>query len=321
MQIQPFNHTDADYAALIALTKLLDPELHLTIDLLRAEEAEFTARNQVTRVLGLVGQEVVASGLYWQSTQASTEPYHFSLSVHPAYQASDLPAQLHQYLLDCIAQAHPTAIVSQAKEDDHYRTRLLEASDFVLKMRFPRSRLDVTGVDPAAYADRRAQLAAEGIDFVTLADVMQADPNWQRHIWQLFTIIEQDVPAPEGVTTTSFEEYAEYYTADWFLPASWTIAVDTTQTGAARYVGMCVVNTMPSRPDSLFAGITGVVPLYRRRKIALILKVCSAAYAQQQGYRYIHTDNEENNPMYTLNLQLGFAPLPALVYYKKEGRA
>jgi mycothiol synthase len=51
-----------------------------------------------------------------------------------------------------------------------------------------------------------------------------------------------------------------------------------------------------------------------------MLKVCSARYAQQHGYRYITTDNEENNPMYRLNLQLGFEPLPAWVYYEKQVR-
>ena len=105
-----------------------------------------------------------------------------------------------------------------------------------------------------------------------------------------------------------------------FRPESWAIAVDATQAGAQRYVGMSVVNIMPTRPDTLFAGITGVVPSHRRRKIATMLKVCSARHAQQHGYRYITTDNEENNPMYRLNLQLGFEPLPAWVYYEKQVR-
>jgi hypothetical protein len=32
----------------------------------------------------------------------------------------------------------------------------------------------------------------------------------------------------------------------------------------------------------------------------------------------IETDNEENNPMYQLNLQLGFAPQPAELDFHKD---
>ncbi len=319
VKIERFHDTDEEYTAMIELSTLLDPEVHLTIDLLRADEREFTAKNQVTRVLGKVANQIVASGVYWHSAVAADQPYYFNFSVHPAYQESDIPQQMHTYLLASIEQAQPIAIVCQAKEDERYRTRLLEAAQFERKMRFPRSHLDVTQVNTQTYARQMAQLADQGIDFITLTDAMKADANWQRNVWRLFTIIEQDVPSPEALEVTPFEQYAEYYyTVDWFLPDSWTIAVDSTREGEQRYVGMCVVNTMSGRPDSLFAGITGVIPSHRRRKIATILKVCSIAYAQQQGYHYIYTDNEENNPMYTLNLQLGFAPLPALVYYKKE---
>ena len=89
---------------------------------------------------------------------------------------------------------------------------------------------------------------------------------------------------------------------------------------AQQYIGMSVVNIMPTRPDTLYAGITGVIGSHRRRRIATMLKVKSASYAQTHGYRYIYTDNEENNPMYKLNLQLGFDPLPAWVYFEKDLR-
>ena len=100
-------------------------------------------------------------------------------------------------------------------------------------------------------------------------------------------------------------QYAAYYEGELFRPESWAIALDSAQAGAGRYVGMCVVNVMPIRPDTLFAGITGVIPGHRRRKIATALKACSVNYARRHGYGCIYTNNEENNPMYGLNLRLG----------------
>jgi len=136
----------------------------------------------------------------------------------------------------------------------------------------------------------------------------------------MFAIIESDVPNPDPSESTPFVTYAEYYDDEYFRPDSRAIALDTNGKGAQQYVGMSVVNIMPTRPDSLYAGITGVIPSYRRMRIATMLKANSARYAQTHGYRYIYTNNEENNPMYKLNLQLGFDPLPAWVYYEKRLR-
>jgi RimJ/RimL family protein N-acetyltransferase len=242
------------------------------------------------------------------------------MSVHPDLQNGCQPDQIHSYLLSKIEEKKPAVIISEAKENERYRIRLLEDSKFKLKMRFPRSQLNVTDFDTSAYDDLGSGLALQGIEFVTLTDVMKIDPNWQRNVWQMFAIIEGDVPSPEPVETTPFEDYAKYYEGNLFRPKSWAIAMDNSLGGAQRYVGMCVVNIMPTRPDTLYSGITGVVPGHRRRKIATMLKVCGVKYAQEQGYQYIYTDNEEDNPMYTLNLQLGFEPLPAWVYYKKQMR-
>jgi len=187
MKIYPFPDTDEAYADLLALRSLLDPEVHLTIDLLRAEAQEMVTGNAVTRVLGSIEDRVVASGGYWHSTRTADGPYSFNFSVHPAYQTADVPAQMHRYLLASMAQAHPTAIVSQVTEDAHYRVRLLEADHFALKMRFPRARLPVMSVETAAYAEQLIQLAAQGIEFVTLRDMMKADADWQHNVWRLYT--------------------------------------------------------------------------------------------------------------------------------------
>ncbi len=57
---------------------------------------------------------------------------------------------------------------------------------------------------------------------------------------------------------------------------------------------------------------------YRRRGIATALKLRTIDYAQQHGARSITTGNEENNPMYQINLALGFQPKPAWISYRKQ---
>ena len=66
--------------------------------------------------------------------------------------------------------------------------------------------------------------------------------------------------------------------------------------------------------DTVF---TGVVRSHRRRGIAKALKVLAIDYAHRQGYQLIKTDNEEHNPMFQINLALGFQPEPAILFFQK----
>ncbi|WP_420641137.1 GNAT family N-acetyltransferase [Candidatus Leptofilum sp.] len=312
LKIRPFQPTNDDYNALIQMNRFRNPDEQLTVAILRQDDAAFFDEFTAVRVLGELGGQVVARGTHYHKPGA--KQVQFALYVLPDWQETAVPTQMHRYLLAEIARLQPTKIVSEPPENETFRTKLLEADDFKLMMRFPRSALDVRQVRLADYEAMMASVREQGIRFVTLTDVMQADPEWQHNIWQLFTQIEQDIPTPHPEPPTPFEAYANYYQGEDFRPDSWAIAVDK----QAEYVGMCVVNVMSRRPSALFAGITGVICSHRRRKIATALKLQSIQYAQENGFHTIRTDNEENNPMFQLNLELGFKPLPAWTFYEKE---
>ncbi|MCA9942147.1 MAG: hypothetical protein KC449_01635 [Anaerolineales bacterium] len=311
LRIRPFQATDHDYTALIQMNQFRNPDEQLTLDIVRLEDAEFQEEFTAVRVLGELDGQVVAQGSHYH--KPGSKQIQFALYVVPAWQETAVPAQMHNYLLAEIAKMQPEKVVSEPPENETFRTRLLEADDFQLLMRFPRSSLDVGQVNLDDYAGVLQTVQQQGIRFVTLTDVMASDPEWQHNIWQLFTQVEQDIPTPHPEPPTPFEEYANYYKGDDFRPNSWAIAVDE----AAGYVGMCVVNVMRKRPFGLFAGITGVIRSHRRRKIATALKLCSIQYAQENGFTTIYTNNEENNPMFQLNLDLGFQLIPAWTYYEK----
>jgi len=69
--------------------------------------------------------------------------------------------------------------------------------------------------------------------------------------------------------------------------------------------------------ESLETGLTGVRREYRRRGLATALKSQNIEKAKILGTKQIQTSNEESNPMFQLNLRLGFVAQPADVDWKK----
>jgi len=131
-------------------------------------------------------------------------------------------------------------------------------------------------------------------------------PDWQERCYAMNCLSIVDVPATGERTLRPFAEYVHrMFTADHFLPEAYFVAV-----ADGELVGES--NLIKNGEDStdLLTDYTGVIPSHRRRGIATALKVRVAQWAQANGVKTIRTNNHETNPMYQLNLQLGFAPRP-----------
>ena len=85
------------------------------------------------------------------------------------------------------------------------------------------------------------------------------------------------------------------------------------------YVGSTDIHIFPkSDPHKAWTGSIGVLGEYRRQGIATALKVKAFEKLREKGIRQVRTDNEENNPMYLINVALGFKPEPYCYEYQKE---
>jgi len=83
-----------------------------------------------------------------------------------------------------------------------------------------------------------------------------------------------------------------------------------------KFVGLTGFWTSPVEKHKLYTGLTGVLRSHRRKGIATALKVSGVRYARDYGATVVETDNEENNPMFALNLQLGFEERPAWLDFR-----
>jgi len=129
-------------------------------------------------------------------------------------------------------------------------------------------------------------------------------------------LLNRDVPRPSEFSPPPFEKYAQTeFEAPDFMPELWLVAIDS-----ETYIGTTSLFKLGEKLDTLETGLTGVLHNYRRQGLATTLKCLAIETAQRMGARLIQTYNEENNPMFHLNLRLGFQAQPADVDWEKELR-
>jgi GNAT superfamily N-acetyltransferase len=189
----------------------------------------------------------------------------------------------------------------------------LNAQGFTEEMRFQNSELDVTTFDPAPFLDKVQQVKSLGIEILTLPALKTRFDDWMEQLYELDMETSQDEPTTGEFTPQPLEEYAKLFNQPSFLEEGWLIAVDS-----ERCVGGSDLWNNQADPQKLNAGFTRVRRSHRRKGIATVLKLATIRYAQQRGATRIITENEENNPMYQINVKLGFKPKPAWLEFHKK---
>lgn len=317
LTIRPFTGSDTDYAALAAVVSSVWPERNASISALRHFDHSHSNGYFFQRFV-IEHQSAVIGYCECGEPADSYRPgkYFCDIAVLPACEGAGAGSALYDHLLSVLAQrpVAATMLTAKTRADKPRAVRFLEKRGFEIVMRSHRAALAVDRFDPAPFALRIQEVQKAGIELCSLAELARRDPNWQRHVYELDWECTLDEPLPDTPTKPPFDHYAtEIFDNPDFLPEAWFIAVDR-----GRYVGIAAANRNSANPHQLDTFFTAIVRSHRRRGIALALKVLLSDYAKKGGYTRMVTDNEENNPMYQLNLKLGFEPEPALLFYQKS---
>jgi GNAT superfamily N-acetyltransferase len=311
MTIRPFLVTD--YAALASVVNAAYPDYPETPEELRHYDDARPERVRWGRFLAEKGGSVVGYGL-WCNNDEMFHPQKFDLNVAvlPEVRGEGIGKALYEACLSAIAPYEPVLYRCQVREDDPRTLRFVGERGFTETMREWESRFDPRTFERADYADAEARVAQQGIEVKSLRELM-ATPGWEERLYALDCAITADMPMTDVYTKPDFADWTKNCLENpGFWPDGFFVALD-----GEKLVGESTLWTQQSGPD-LYVGATGVLPEYRRRGIALALKLHACQAAKERGTPELKTWNASTNAgMLAINEKLGFQKKSAWVVFEK----
>ena len=312
--MREFVGNDADFKTCTELWNKAWPEFAQSEQVYRFEESMRNPKYYFRRLIIEQDDRPIGFGEYMEEWESEDEDDYFMLvAFDPDCDFLTAANAFFPAMMADLQARNAKKVNTIIVEDRIAGKSYLEANGYFFEQREPRSELNVRNFDFSRFDTLEKKLATGGIEIASQVELQERFPDYLQRIYDLRWPIVQDIPTPFPIKRQSFEEFLKFFEHPNFMPESNFFAID-----GDEWVGLSNVKRAGDNPDYLSVGLTGVLPSHRRRGIATALKLRTIAFAQKYGAKFIKTDNEENNPMYYLNLQLGFEPKPALVNYGRK---
>lgn len=304
-----------DYIGIAAVLKAENPDWAATAEELAHKDAgrdsQYHRAVFVAEAVAVDTPFMVGVGFIEHDTLAHDEgKFTIDLRVRPNWQGRGIGKALYQTALTHLTPLAPREISSQVWHAHPRALRFLTERGFVEIWRRIDSFLDVAGFDFQPYHGLQQQLNAEGIEIKTYAE-LAGDSERLRKLYELDWALWQNIPYGQAVAKRSLAQFAaDEVNHPRYLPDACFIAVE-----GDRFIGysnLTVVN------EGFDVAMTGVLPSYRRRGIATLLKLYGIRYAQLLGNRRLWVANDSvNAAMQALNEKLGFVRSGAMIRFVK----
>ncbi len=321
IQIRPFQPESTDYQAVAVIVDSFPDEL--LCDFEYRSGAELQAFDiwfadtpyTLTRYIAEENGVILGYGHYFH-TPWNFDPQHYWLMVRisPQHQHRAIGTMLYNRILADLKQAGARVLRTMVPEAAPQIGALLERLGFHEILRTIPFTLDIPGFDESPFQGVSRRLASHGITITTLANELQRTPDCLTHLYELHTALTREVPLPEQ-PRMSLEWFTNFIsTLPVALPDGFFIAMDGT-----HYIGESFMHRVNGDPATLSQKVTGVLPEYRGKGIALALKLHTIAYARANGYACIRTCVDTNNPaMLAVGNKLGFIQQSGGIVFDKE---
>jgi len=323
IEIKRFTGTDKEFKELARIDNLVN---HDSIDHPDDDKREWNIRdkNIIRNRLLLYKDNILIGALYYsQGRDENSKTAFYTLNLDPNYDNKGFRKMLYDKMLGEVKAFNCNLVHTSIYDHSNYNEhkKLLEKEGFKLVQTNREYSCDIKKIDFNRYNPLIRKLENDGIKFFDSKEEMVKNdkkfPNHFKKLEELEWILDQDVPIPDGIkhTRMPFEQWQrvclDFYNNSY--------GVDIVALKNEEYIGSTYLEVYPkAEPHKAWTGHLGVIRKFRRQGIATALKIKAIKKLLQKGVTEVRTDNEENNPMYKINVALGFKPVPFSFDYSKK---
>ncbi len=246
-------------------------------------------------------------------THLSENQFYLEVNVLPEFQTRGFGRAFYQFLEVELEHHHPVGVFCNLYEIHPYALHFAQTRGFKEVMRVYHQTLKLEGFDAELFAAFKQHLSANGYSISSFAE-LQADPNCEQKLYELFTQVDVDVPRVRKYTPIGFEEFKRHnFNNPSLLQTACFVALKN-----GEWVGMSQHRVRPN-PTQLHTGMTGVLREHRGQNLALALKLRAIEYAVQNAFTELHSNNASTNvAMLAINKKLGFERSKAQIQLEKR---
>ena len=318
IEIRTFTETDEEFKELARVDNLVN---HDCIDHPDDDKNNWKIRDKSLirdRLLLYNNDKLIGALYYSQGRDENNRTCFYVLHLDPTYNHKGYRELLYNKMLEKVVKFNCNKLLTHIYEHPNYKEhqKLLISSGFKLVQTNREYSCDIRKVDTKEYQSLIEKLEAEGIKFYDSKEEMM---NWSNHLKKLEELewtYAQDFPIPKGIkhTRPPFDQFMKR-SLDFYKNC---YGVEIVAVKDGQYIGSTNVEVYSkTEPHKGWTGGLGVLKKFRRKGIATAIKIKVIEALLKKGVTEIRTDNEENNPMYKINIELGFQPVPFSLEYIK----
>ena len=317
--IKNFTATDKEFKELARIDNLVN---HDSIAHPDEDKNEWSIRdkNIIRDRILLYKEDILIGVLYYsQGRDENKQTAFFTLNLDPNYNNNGYRSLLYNSMLEKVQIFNCNKVHTSIYDHCNYEEvkKLIIKEKFNLVQTNREYSCDIKNINIAKYQPLIKKLESEGIQFYDSKEEMLDFPNHYKKLEALEWEIEQDIPIPDGIKHTRLPfKHWKTLCLDFYKNS---YGIDLIATFDDRYIGSTDIAVFgKSEPYKGWTGSLGVIKDFRRRGIATAIKIKAIEKLLNKGVTEIRTDNEKNNPMYKINVALGFKPVPFSLDYMKE---